>query len=213
MSARDEMLARIRTANAAAGAGPTGRLVPPVEVQHGDVDLFCENVADYRATVVRTREGEVAGAIGRVVGDLGIGSLLVPAGADPDWTTALGPEVSVLQVDDGTAISHDELGAVGATLTSSSVSIARTGTIILDHSAGQGRRELTLVPDRHICVVAASTVVDDVPDAVARLAALGVEQRPLTWISGPSATSDIELDRVEGVHGPRTLVVIVVDDD
>ena len=163
MSARDEMLARIRTANAAAGAGPTGRLVPPVEVQHGDVDLFCENVADYRATVVRTREGEVAGAIGRVVGDLGIGSLLVPAGADPDWTTALGPEVAV--------------------------------------------------PDRHICVVAASTVVDDVPDAVARLAALGVEQRPLTWISGPSATSDIELDRVEGVHGPRTLVVIVVDDD
>ena len=157
--------------------------------------------------------GEVAGAIGRVVGDLGIGSLLVPAGADPDWTTALGPEVFVLQVDDGTAISHDELGAVGATLTSSSVSVARTGTIILDHSAGQGRRELTLVPDRHICVVAASTVVDDVPDAVARLAALGVEQRPLTWISGPSATSDIELDRVEGVHGPRTLVVIVVDDD
>ena len=117
MSARDEMLARIRTANAAAGAGPTGRLVPPVEVQHGDVDLFCENVADFRATVVRTRVGEVAGAIGRVVGDLGIGSLLVPAGADPDWTTALGPEVSVLQVDDGTAISHDELGAVGATLT------------------------------------------------------------------------------------------------
>ena len=70
MSARDEMLARIRTANAAAGAGPTGRLVPPVEVQHGDVDLFCENVADYRATVVRTREGEVAGAIGRVVGSV-----------------------------------------------------------------------------------------------------------------------------------------------
>ena len=103
-----------------------------------------------------------------------------------------------------------ELDGIDAVVTTATVAIANTGTIILDHGAGQGRRALSLVPDVHVCVVEAGQIVDDVPNAVARLVNSGLHTRPLTWISGPSATSDIELDRVEGVHGPRVLHVVVV---
>jgi len=98
---------------------------------------------------------------------------------------------------------------VDAVITGSCVSMAETGTICLDHRDDQGRRALTLVPDRHVCVVTADSVVSDVPEAVHRMKASILEGRPLTWISGGSATSDIELQRVEGVHGPRQLFVVL----
>ena len=109
------------------------------------------------------------------------------------------------------ALSSDCLDRFDAVVTSAVVGIAVTGTIVLDHTEGQGRRALTLVPDVHVCVVTADQVVGDVPEAVARLSASVKAGRPLTWISGGSATVDIELQRVEGVHGPRTLRVVLVE--
>jgi L-lactate dehydrogenase complex protein LldG len=157
------------------------------------VDLFVDRVADYRAVVERCGPAELAA---RVIAAVEGCSVVVPEG--------LGVEVPGATVDTG--LTALELDAVDAVVTEATVGVAETGTIVLDHGAGQGRRAITLVPDRHVCVVRAEQVVADVPDAVALLD----PTRPLTWISGPSATSDIELNRVEGVHGPRQLHVIVV---
>ena len=158
------------------------------------VGLFAERVADYRAVVERCSPGELAD---RVRAALPEGArVVVPAGLD-------------LEVPGGVPdddLSAADLDALDAVVTRARVGIAETGTIVLDHGPGQGRRAITLVPDRHVCIVDVTQVVADVPDAFDVLDA----SRPLTWISGPSATSDIELDRVEGVHGPRNLHVIVV---
>ncbi len=124
-------------------------------------------------------------------------SVVVPEG--------LGFEVAGGGVDEG--LSSAELDAIAVVVTEARLGIAETGTIVLDHGPGQGRRAISLVPDTHVCVVRADQVVADVPDAVALLD----PARPQTWISGPSATSDIELDRVEGVHGPRNLHVFLVE--
>ena len=191
MSARDEILARVREATAGFAPEPA----PPVRVEPrpGDVDLFVERVGDYRAVVERIGPDDVADRVAAVLGER---RAVVPEG--------LGFEVPGSVADeDLSALELDDLDAV---VTLASVGIAETGTIVLDHGPGQGRRALSLVPDLHVCVVRADQVVADVQDAVARLD----PARPHTWISGPSATSDIELDRVEGVHGPRTLHVLVV---
>ena len=195
MSAREEILARVRAATAGAVSVPVPPPVRAADPASGAalLDLFAERVADYRAVVERCTLDELAARVavaveGRVV--------VVPEG--------LGVEVPGATVDAGlTALELDEVDAV---VTEAAVGVAETGTIVLDHGPGQGRRALTLVPDRHVCVVRADQVVPDVPDAVALLD----PARPQTWISGPSATSDIELDRVEGVHGPRSLHVILV---
>ena len=194
MTARDEILARVRSA--LAGVDPPAASAPPPSLPRGDLDLvalFAERVADYRAVVERCPADEVEA---RVRSALPAGArIVVPAGLGLDLPGAV--------VDDG--LSAAELDALDGVVTRATVGIAETGTMVLDHGPGQGRRALTLVPDLHVCLVDAAQVVADVPDAVAVLD----PARPQTWVSGPSATSDIELDRVEGVHGPRRLHVIV----
>lgn len=201
MSARDDILGRVR---AALGDLPPDHVPVPAPPgaaapAHTDlVDHFAERVADYRATVVHCPPDGLAAAVAAALPE---GSRVVVPPGLPDAVLAGIPA----PVPD-TGLSAAELDAVDAVVTCARVGIAETGTIVLDHTADQGRRALTLVPDRHVCVVRADQVVADVPDAFPLLDPL----RPLTWISGPSATSDIELDRVEGVHGPRVLHVIVV---
>jgi L-lactate utilization protein LutC len=194
VTARDEILARVRSA--LAGVDPPAASAPPPSLPRGDLDLvalFAERVADYRAVVERCPADEVEA---RVRSALPAGArIVVPAGLALDLPGAV--------VDDG--LSPADLDALDGVVTRATVGIAETGTIVLDHGPGQGRRALTLVPDLHVCLVDAAQVVADVPDAVAVLD----PARPQTWVSGPSATSDIELERVEGVHGPRRLHVIV----
>lgn len=212
-SAREEILGRIRRATADVATGPKGATPPdpgtaPTRAARTEMlDLFVETVADYRAEVLRVGEDELAGTVAETLREHGRRSVIVPDGVDDDWTSALDGDVEIRR--DSPSLTAGDLDHVDAVLTASAVGIATTGTIILDHRADQGRRALTLVPDMHVCVVRADQVVHDVPDAVARLRP-DADRQPLTWISGPSATSDIELERVEGVHGPRTLVVVLV---
>ncbi|MEV1293648.1 lactate utilization protein C [Pseudonocardia sp. NPDC049635] len=216
MSAREEILARARRALVdvpqvepvldvpVLRPGPT-----PAPDHEQVVDRFDERVADYRAVVERVRADgalqAVAGALAGRVPQAGSGPLriLVPPGFPADLVPS-GVEV----VPDGPEVTVSELDRCDGVLSTAAVGIAETGTIILDHGPGQGRRAATLVPDLHVCVIRSDQIVPGVPEAVAVLD----PARPHTWISGPSATSDIELDRVEGVHGPRTLHVLVVAD-
>ena len=214
MSAREEILARVRNAVAdvttPAGARPeTPSAEVPSPKREETLELFAENVADYRATVLRSTADGLAAVMGDVLRNFECRSVVAPSGLDPAWLGALDSGTTVLP--EAEATSHAQLDAVDAVVTAARVGIAVTGTIVLDHDATQGRRELSLVPDTHVCVIDAEHVVHDVPDAVRQLRPAPGAARPLTWISGPSATSDIELNRVEGVHGPRTLVVIIVD--
>ena len=214
MSARDEILARVRaaTADVTTPVGPRGATPVVEETSPGpgrSLDLFAENVADYRAEVLRVPADEVASVLASTLRGRGLGSVVVPSGLDEGWRAALAEVVTV--VGEGDAGSAANLDRVDAVVTASAVGIASTGTIVLDHGPDQGRRELTLVPDTHVCVIRADQVVHDVPEAVNRLGGEPHRGRPLTWVSGPSATSDIELQRVEGVHGPRTLVVVLAE--
>jgi L-lactate dehydrogenase complex protein LldG len=191
-TARDEILGKVRSA--LAGTAPAQRQpIPHGSAPDDLVALFAERVADYRAVVERCTQGQLPA---RVKAALPEGRVVVPAGLSVTVPDAV--------VDAG--LSAAELDACAAVVTDAAVGIAETGTIVLDHGQGQGRRAITLVPDVHVCIVRADQVVADVPDAMPRLD----PAKPLTWISGPSATSDIELDRVEGVHGPRTLHVLLV---
>jgi L-lactate dehydrogenase complex protein LldG len=205
--AREVILGRIRDA-----LGPD-RIVPEVArdyVTSSDldatavVDRFTERVDDYRANVHRTDHDRLATTLADIVAASGVTRIGVPPGLDAAWLTDLPEHVEVVRdqtTDDTAALDTLEL-----VITGSAVGIAETGTIVLDASPDQGRRALTLVPDHHICVIMTDAIVHGVPESLTRLD----PTRPLTMISGPSATSDIELDRVEGVHGPRTLDVIVV---
>jgi L-lactate dehydrogenase complex protein LldG len=200
MSARDDILGRVRSALADVADVPAAPTPPRRTPVQDVVGLFAERVADYRATVVRSTADRVAAAVADAL----------PEGASVVVPSGLGIDVPGAVVDDGT-LTAQQLDDVDAVVTGAAVGIAETGTIVLDHGADQGRRAITLVPDTHVCVIRADQVVLDVPDAVTLLGPAVRNGSPLTWISGPSATSDIELSRVEGVHGPRNLYVVLVD--
>ncbi|GLY81709.1 LutC/YkgG family protein [Actinoallomurus iriomotensis] len=195
MSAREEILRRL-------GDAPvTGYDAIPRHYlrRHHDgdvVDLFAERAADYRAQVRRIARAELPAVLGEPDG-----RFAVPAGLPDAWTA------EVDAVRDDPPLSVADLDALDGVITGCAVAIAETGTVVLDHGPGQGRRALTLVPDFHLVVVETGQIVADVPEAIERLS----PDRPLTFVSGPSATSDIELSRVEGVHGPRRLSILIVD--
>ncbi|MDQ3577867.1 MAG: LUD domain-containing protein [Actinomycetota bacterium] len=202
-SAREVVLRRVR--NALAEVTDTEVAVPRAYARgvEGDVvTLFAERVADYRATVCEVNRKELQSEISHYLRSVGVDHVVVPADLPNGWLA----EADVTLRVDSPALSASDLDGCGAVITGCAVAIAETGTIVLDAGVAQGRRAITLVPDVHLCVVRADQVVGTVPEAMARLDGT----RPLTWISGPSATSDIELSRVEGVHGPRTLIVLLV---
>lgn len=199
MTAREEILGRIRTALTTVDKTEIVVSRDYEQAIEGDlVELFAERVADYRATVVRAAADRLPEAIASQLSQFGITSVVTPADLPPHWV----PQAVV----DAAPLPVPTLDTTDGVVTACAVGIAETGTIVLDAGTGQGRRALTLVPDFHLCVVRTDQIVGTVPEAIARLDGT----RPLTWISGPSATSDIELNRVEGVHGPRTLVVVIV---
>jgi len=236
-SARDEILSRIR---AALGPGPAPVTVPREYRRSSTMDslveVFVDRLHDYDATVVPVGPDEVASAVadqvrGRVrvapglarlvpavSGGPSVGGMQVSGGpSEGGIQVSGGPSEGGIQVsggrseggiqveldDDGPAT---ELDRVDTAVTSCAAACAATGTIVLDGSPDQGRRALTLVPDRHVCIVHSGQIVGTVPELIARLD----PRAPLTFVSGPSATSDIELKRVKGVHGPRQLVVVLV---
>jgi L-lactate dehydrogenase complex protein LldG len=171
------------------------------------IEHFAENVAEYEAAVHRVSEADLKEAITEACKKRGARRLVIPPGLPEGWV----PDgVEALRDDTGTQLTKEELDESDGVLTGCALGIAQSGTIVLDAGEGQGRRALTLLPDYHLCVVRKEQIVGLVPEAFARLAdAVKREGRAVTFISGPSATSDIELDRVEGVHGPRTLEVLI----
>lgn len=206
LSAREQILGRVRTAIGGAARPPEparGYRRSDDRAREEVVELFARRAGEYRATVRRTEAGELRGVLSAACRERGARRLGVP----PDLPEAWLPEGVELVRDDG--LSAHELDRLDGALTGSALAIAETGTVVLDTGPGQGRRALTLVPDLHLCVVSANRVVGLVPEAMAALEPAVRAGRPLTMISGPSATSDIELSRVEGVHGPRTLEIVI----
>jgi L-lactate dehydrogenase complex protein LldG len=204
--ARSVILERIRSALNPPIARPdvprSYRTSPAAEVDL--VERFAERVSDYRAVVRRTSPGELPATVARALAGHEVHRVVTPPGLPSDWMAAA---PSVERVADDPPLTHGQLDEVDAVITGCAIAIAETGTIVLDAGPGQGRRALSLLPDVLVCVVRTDQVVGDVPDAITHLD----PRRPLTWISGPSATSDIELNRIEGVHGPRRLEVVIVN--
>jgi L-lactate dehydrogenase complex protein LldG len=199
MSSKDVILGRIRSALSSGVDAPE----IPRDYRRGeakvDLDLLVERLVDYKAVVHRV-SAENSGIRAAILEILAEGTVVVPPGLPTDWL----PEALEAIVDDG--LTAEQIAATDGVVTAAAVAIVETGTIVLDASPDQGRRIISLLPDLHICVLRPDQVVASVPEGVARLD----PRRPLTWISGPSATSDIELNRVEGVHGPRNLHVILL---
>jgi L-lactate dehydrogenase complex protein LldG len=205
--AREAILGAIRSALAdrpAAPEVPRGYRRTSDRARGEIVALFAERVGEYKATVRVVAAAELGETLSQLCAERGARRLAVPADLPAGWRPG-----GIELVPDAGLSPHD-LDTLDGALTGCALAIAETGTIVLDGGPAQGRRALTLVPDYHLCVIADEQVVDLVPEAVERLEPAVREGRPLTFVSGPSATSDIELNRVEGVHGPRTLHAVVV---
>ncbi|WP_047863739.1 LutC/YkgG family protein [Rubrobacter aplysinae] len=215
MNAREEILSRIRRAT---DDVPQGERPGDVAVErgyrHADgssreeiISRFAETVAEYRATVHRVDGDELPEAIAEALARRGVQRLAVPADLPSDW---LPDGIEALRDAADSPLSKESLDGSDGVLTGCALGIAQTGTIVLDAGALQGRRVLTLLPDYHLCVVRGDQVHGLVPEAITALGEVVRDTgRAVTFISGPSATSDIELERVEGVHGPRTLEVLI----
>ncbi|MFG2888619.1 lactate utilization protein C [Streptomyces sp. NPDC048248] len=211
MSSRERVLGRVRRA-LGPERGPqdhTSAVERRYLREHGTrtpeqtVALLAENLAEYRAVVHRTDSRGLPALLARLLAERGSRTVVVPPGLPSGWL----PEDGPTRVHDAASLAPAQLDGADSVVTGCAVAIAETGTLVLDGGPDQGRRRITLVPDHHVCVVRApGQVVASLPLAMELLD----PRRPLTWISGPSATSDIELDRVEGVHGPRTLEVVLV---
>ena len=203
--ARDEILSRVRaTAHSSAPVVRAYRWRGSLTAEER-TELFCVRVGEYQAEVRRIAPAKVAAAVASVCRSRGVQTIVAADGVPREWRS---DQVTFVVDDD---LSTKALDAIGGALTGCTVAIAETGTIVLTSGGAEGRRVLTLVPDLHLCVVDETQIVELVPEAFAQLIGEDAQCRPLTFISGPSATSDIELTRVEGVHGPRDLVVLVVE--
>ncbi|ALO65625.1 lactate utilization protein C [Arthrobacter alpinus] len=210
MSAREDIMNRIKSALRDAPETP---VVPREYRRSSDMtaaqrlEQLVDRLVDYKANVFLTPTSDVAARLAELLASSA--SIVVPHGLDQEWLAGLKDDAGTLAVHvdaPGNRLTTADLDTVDAVVTAAAVAVSETGTIMLDGSDDQGRRIISLVPDRHICILRAADIVEVLPEAIARLEAT----RPQTWISGPSATSDIELERVEGVHGPRTLDVIIL---
>lgn len=206
MSAREDILGRIRTA---LKDNPEAPQIPRLYRAKSElepaalIELLVDRLIDYKAQVSVVDTAEVPGRVAELLAD--VRSYVVPAGIDAGWVGQVEHDGRRHTDSAAAPLTVAELDGIDAVLTGSAVAVAETGTIILDGSPSQGRRAISLVPDHHICVVGAADITGILPEALRRINGT----RPLTMISGPSATSDIELERVEGVHGPRILDVII----
>ncbi|WP_179583520.1 LutC/YkgG family protein [Tunturiibacter gelidoferens] len=214
-SARDEVLRRIRAATGGASDGTAAKIGWDRIVREyrrkgtgereGVLKLLEDRLRDYDARVVRAGSGRVEQSVAEMLAERGVRRMVVPVGMPVAWLPASAGGVEFV-VDEG--LSSEELDGVDGVMTGATLAIAETGTFVLQSAAGQGRRAATLVPDYHLCVVRAEDVVETVPESMAQLqrtAGLAT-----TFVSGPSATADIEMTRIKGVHGPRFLDVILI---
>jgi L-lactate dehydrogenase complex protein LldG len=201
VSARGQVLARVRDAIAPAG-GAVAEVPRRYRAYTDDgVDTFIARLHHYEAQTRRVLEGELDAAVGAALDERGVRRVVAPDGVPEAWLAGIEP------LRDTPPLDAHALDRTDGVVTTCAVAIAQTGTIVLDGSAGMGRRILSLVPDYHLCVVRSDQIVGSVPEAIARLD----RSRALTFISGPSATVDIELVRVRGVHGPRRLEVVIAE--
>lgn len=215
-NAREEILNKIRIALHDVSNNEASRDTPINRLYHLKNELsaeertlqFAERVSEYKAVVQQINNKEIAQTIERLCFVRQINRLVIPSGLPKSWL----PDGIELLRDEGGLLTHNQLDSADGVLTTCNLAIAQTGTIVLDNGQGQGRRVLTLIPDYHLCVVREDQIVGIIPEAFARLEQkVKKDATPITFISGPSATSDIELNRVEGVHGPRRLEVIIVN--